>query len=152
KLAEASFIRALGAQLDVVAEHVELTLSPGDGVEIVRVLEDPKTAVSRAGLRVPLQDLVVGDERNVVVELLVRAPGREGPVDALRVTLSCQSPGSPSAIEVVEGVALASTVAEGPAPDRHAHAVVSVALAAEARARARVLADRGSFADAEAQL
>jgi uncharacterized protein YegL len=152
KLAENSFIRALGAQLDVVAEHVELLLAPGDGVEIVRVLEDPKTAVCRAGLRVPLQDLIVGDERNVVVELRVRAPAATGSVRALTVTLSGRPAGVPEAFEIARPVEILSTDTGGPGSDRAAHAVVSVALAAEMRVRARLLADRGSFADAEAQL
>jgi Ca-activated chloride channel family protein len=152
KLAEASFIRALGAQLDVVAEHVELLLAPGDGVEIVRVLEDPRTAVCRGGLRVPLADMVAGDERNVVVELRIRAPRAVGSLRALTVTLSgCPASGS-TPFELVRPIELFSTETGGPASDRAARAVVSVALAAEARVRARALADRGSFAGAEAQL
>src|SRR6185369_5251209 len=78
KLAESSFIRALGAQLDVVAERVEIVLSPGDGVAILRVLEDPPSAFGAGGLRVTLSDLMAGDELNLVVELRVRAPHEPG--------------------------------------------------------------------------
>jgi Ca-activated chloride channel family protein len=152
KLAEASFIRALGAELDVVAERVELLLRPGEGVEIVRVLDDPRTAVARDGLRVVLQDMVVGDERNVVVELRVRAPRAEGPIHALDVTLSGRPAGAAPGFEIARRVELCCTEGEGPGSDREAHAVLNVTLAAEMRARARALADRGSFADAEALL
>lgn len=152
KLAEASFIRALGAQLDVVAERVELLLAPGEGVEIVRVLEDPPTAFGAGGLRVTLSDLVVGDELNVVVELRVRAPREPGPVTALRATLSCNLAGTSRAFKTTGAVEVLATRTGPLESDPAAHAVVSIALAAELRVKARALSDRGSYADAEALL
>jgi Ca-activated chloride channel family protein len=152
KLAEASFIRALGAQLDVVAEKVELLLAPGPDVEIVRVLEDPPTAVGAGGLRVTLPDLIVGDELNVVVELRL-APRREpGPMKALAATLSCQLAGTSRAVKTTSVVEILCTRHGSLATDPAAHEVASVALAAEMREKARALSDRGSFADAEAIL
>lgn len=152
KLAEASFIRALGAQLDVVAERVELLLAPGPGVEIVRILEDPPTAFGAGGLRVTLSDLVVGDELNIVAELRVRAPREPGPIRALTATLSCNLAGTARAFQTVETVEILATRAGSPGSDPAAHAVVSIALAAEMRVKARALSDRGSYADAEAWL
>ncbi len=152
KLAEASFIRALGAQLDVVAERVELLLSPGPDVEIVRVLEDPPTAVGAGGLRVTLNDLVVGDELNIVVELRVRAPREPGPMRALQVTLSCNLAGTSRAVKTIATVDILGTRTGSTDSDPAPHALVSIALAAEMRVKARALSDRGSFADAEALL
>lgn len=152
KLAEASFIRALGAQLDVVAERVELLLAPGEGVEIVRVLEDPPTAFGAGGLRVTLPDLVVGDELNVVAELRVRTPREPGPMTALRATLSCNLAGTSRAFKTTGAVEMLTTRTGALESDPAAHAVVSIALAAELRVKARALSDRGSYADAEALL
>ena len=152
KLAEASFIRALGAQLDVVAERVELLLAPGPDVEILRVLEDPPTAVGAGGLRVTLSDLVVGDELNIVVELRVRAPREVGPLRALNVTLSCHLAGTAQVWKTSAPVDMLVTRTGSEATDPAPHALVSIALAAETRVKARALSDRGSFADAEALL
>ena len=113
KLAEASFIRALGAQLDVVAERVELLLAPGPGVEIVRILEDPPTAFGAGGLRVTLSDLVVGDELNIVAELRVRAPREPGPIRALTATLSCNLAGTARAFQVSEEAGTFAGIAMG---------------------------------------
>ena len=52
---------------------MELLLTPGEDVEIVRVLESPPTSVAAGGLRVALSDLVVGDELHAVAKL-VEAP------------------------------------------------------------------------------
>lgn len=152
KLAEASFIRALGAQLDVVAENVELLLAPGPDVEIVRVLEDPPTAFGAGGLRVTLPDLVIGDELNIVVELRVRGPREPGPVRALAVTLGGKRAGTSHAFRTTASVEMLATRSGSLDTDPAAHAVVSIALAAELRGKARALADRGSYADAEALL
>jgi len=152
KLAETSFIRALGAQLDVVAEHVELLLSPGDNVEIIRVLEDPPTAVGASGLRVTLSDLVVGDELNIVVELRVRAPREPGSFRALTAVLSGNFAGTPRSFKTAAHVEMLVTRTSSTDSDPVAHAVVSIALAAEMRTKARALSDRGSYGDAEALL
>ncbi len=152
KLAEASFIRALGAQLDVVAERVELLLAPGPGVEIVRILEDPPTAFGAGGLRVTLSDLVVGDELNLVAELRVRAPREPGPMSALTATLSCTLAGTSRTFKTSSTVEVLVTRTGSLESDPVAHAVVSIAHAAELRVKARALSDRGSYADAEALL
>lgn len=152
KLAEASFIRALGAQLDVVAERVELLLSPGENVEIIRLLEDPPAAFGAGGLRVTLSDLVAGDELNVVVELRLRAPRETGMFRMLTATLSCNAAGTARSFKTTAHVEPLVTRGDGLASDPVAHALVSVALAAEMRTKARSLSDRGSYGDAEALL
>lgn len=152
KLAEPSFIRALGAQLDVVAERVDLLLTPGEDVEIVRVLEAPPTAVAAGGLRVTLPDMVVGDELHVVVELRLRAPREAGPIRALTATLSCTPAGTTRRFKDTTSIDILATPAGSLATDPAAHAVASVAFAAEMRAKARLLADRGDYADAQIQL
>ncbi len=152
KLAEPSFIRALGAQLDVVAERVELLLSPGEDVEIVRVLEAPPTAVAAGGLRVSLSDMVVGDELNVVVELRLRAPREAGPVRALTATIACTPAGTTRRFKDIASIDILATHTGALDTDPAAHAVTSVTLAAEMRTKARGLADRGLYADAQIQL
>lgn len=152
KLAESSFIRALGAQLDVVGERVELLLVPGPDVEIVRVLEDPPTAFGAGGLKVTLNDLVVGDELNIVVELRVRAPREPGPLRALGVTLSCNLAGTARAFKTSAAAEMRVTRTGATESDPAPHALASIALAAEMRVKARALSDRGSFGDAEALL
>jgi len=152
KLAEPSFIRALGAQLDVVAERVELLLTPGEDVEIVRVIESPPTSVAAGGLRVALSDLVVGDELHVVVELRLRAPRETGPRRVLTATLGCNLAGTSRSFKVVQTAEVLVTNTGSGESDPVTHAIVSVALASEMRQKARGLADRGSYADAEAQL
>lgn len=152
KLAESSFIRALGAQLDVVAEKVELLLTPGPGVEIVRVLEDPPCAFGAGGLRITLPDLVVGDELNVVAELRIRASREPGPISALTATVSCQWAGTSRLFSASAAAEVLATRAGSPESDPVAHAVVSIVLAAEMRGKARALSDRGSYGDAEALL
>jgi Ca-activated chloride channel homolog len=152
KVAESSFVRTLGAQLDVVAEQVRLTLAPSEGVEILRVLDDPPTAFGTGGLRITLPDLILGDELNVVVELKLR-PGREvGEWRPLRVTLSGQRAGGGSTF-TEELDARVTITDSGPlSPNVTAYAAVSVARAAEMRAEARRHADRGGYGEAAAIL
>ncbi|MBK8257450.1 MAG: VWA domain-containing protein [Polyangiaceae bacterium] len=152
KLAESSFIRALGAQLDVVAEKVEVLLTPGPDIDIVRVLEDPPCAFGAGGLRVTLPDLIVGDELNIVVEVRVRAPREPGPMRALSVKLSATVAGTGRTIAAQQTVEILCTRTGTLDSDPVAHALASIALAAEMRSKARILSDRGSYADAEALL
>ncbi|MEZ4311075.1 MAG: VWA domain-containing protein [Polyangiaceae bacterium] len=152
KLAESGFIRALGAQLDVVAERVELLLTPGPDVEIVRVLEDPPSAYGAAGLRVTLSDLAVGDELNLVVELRVRGPREPGPLRALTATLTAGLAGTKQAFKTIEIAEILATRNGSIESDPAAHALASIAQAVELRAKARALSDRGSYADAESLL
>ncbi len=151
KLAAGSFARALGAQRDVVLEQVELLLSPTEGVEIRKVFGDPRTTFGAGGLKVSLADLAAGDELNVVVELKVRAPDREGPWTVLGVTLSGRAPVTRELFAVEAPVRC--PVSTGASELEPAAVIASaLALADEARVKARGLADRGDFAGAAAVL
>jgi Ca-activated chloride channel family protein len=152
RVSDAGFVRALGAQLDVVAERLELLLTPGEGTEIVRVLESPKTTFGAGGLKLPLSDMALGDELSIVVELRVRGPREPGPFRPLTATLSGCFAGTSRTFSVPEGVSLVASRSPSGATSQPVHAAVSIALAVEARGEARALADRGSFADAAALL
>jgi hypothetical protein len=108
--------------------------------------------VGAAGLRVILPDVIVGDELNVVVELRVRAPREPGRLRALTVKLSGGEAGTLRPFRVTQPVEIACGEAGPFEPDPAAHGVVVVSRVAEARDRARALADRGSYADAQAEL
>jgi Ca-activated chloride channel homolog len=147
KLAAGSFARALGAQRDVVLEQVELLLTPSEGVEIRKVFGEPRTSFGAGGLKVSLADLAAGDELNVVVELRVRAPEREGPWSLLNATLTGRTPVTRELFAVESPVRC--PVAAGASELEPAAVIASaLALADEARTRARSLADRGDFAGA----
>lgn len=151
KLAAGSFARALGAQRDVVLEQVELLLAPTEGVEIRKVFGEPRTTFGAGGLKVSLADLAAGDELNVVVELKVRAPDREGPWTILGVTLSGRAPVTRELFAVEAPVRC--PVSTGASELEPAAVIASaLALADEARVKARGLADRGDFAGAASVL
>jgi Mg-chelatase subunit ChlD len=150
QLAEASFVQALGTQLDVVLEGPRLVLTPSEDADIVRVLGDLRTSIGADGLRVALKDLVAGDEINVVVEVRVRA-WREGDWRVLYATLSGQEASGGGAFHAQAQASF--TVHSGPElADLEALAEVGVALADEQRTRARGLAARRDFAGAVAVL
>lgn len=147
-LAETSFVRALGAQLDVVAEGVSLVLTPHEGVEILRVLDGPRTSFSTRGLLVALPDLVVADELNVVVEIRVRAGREAGTQVLLEAALEGRVGGCSETFCVT---AVASTLlSNGGGIEISVPAQTAVLLGecVERRAEARKLADRGAFGQA----
>jgi Ca-activated chloride channel family protein len=152
RLAAQNFARALGAQRDVVAESVSLTLTPGEGVEILRVFGDPPTSFGSGGLKVGLQDMVMGDELNVVVELKLRAPEREGPWVALGATLTGRATGTREAIALPMHVTIAVAQDGGGEFEPVAVVASAVALADDTRARARACAERKDFRGAVALL
>lgn len=152
RVSDAGFVRALGAQLDIVAEDVELLLSPGEGTEIVRVLESPKSTFGAGGLKVPLADLAAGDELSIVVELRVCGPREPGPFRPLTVTVGGRVAGTSRTFAVPEAVSMTASRLASSGTRVSVHAAVSIALAVEARTESRKLADRGSFADAEVHL
>ncbi|HZS39710.1 MAG TPA: VWA domain-containing protein, partial [Polyangia bacterium] len=152
KLASSSFARALGAQRDVVAEELELTLTPGAGVEIARVLGDPPTRFGAGGLKVTLADAIAGDELNIVVELKIAAPRESGAWRALGVKLDGKRIGERAPIACA-GDAAIRVSPSGPFPaDATAQVAVAVARADDLRTEARALADRRNFQGAAAIL
>ncbi len=148
RMADASFARALGAQRDVVAEDLRLVLAPAPGVDVVRVLGNPKLSFGADGVRVQLPDALAGDELNAIVELQIRTPQETGPWRPLRVALEGRPIGA-AAGEAVRGEVAVTLARLGPyETDVDVGAHVAIALAGEARDQARGLADRGNFAGA----
>ncbi len=150
-LARSTFVRALGSQLDVVAEDVRVLATPDAGVEIVRVLGDPPTSFGANGLSIKLQDPIAGEEASLVLELAIETPplegGRERPHVLLELTLAGKVVGTG---ERFESGALAtvtlSTVTGTPEPE--AASLVAIALADELREQARGHGDRRDFGGA----
>lgn len=150
-LARSSFVRALGSQLDVVAEGVRLVVAPDPGVEVVRVLGGPSPSYGAQGLALQLQDPIAGEQASLVLELTVTAPAHAGPFHLAELTVMGKVAGTG---EPFTAVALASVTLGGAAsaPDHEAGALVAIALADELREQARALGARRDFAGAIALL
>jgi Ca-activated chloride channel family protein len=141
--------QALGAQGDVVADGLELTIVPADGVEILRLYGTHRPRFG-AGLILPLADMEDGGTQRVALELRLTRPlssdgelfraklvhraasTRELHERSARATIDVRSGGSEPDLEGLRGV----------------YVVRGEALRAEARAQA----DRGSFEGAAAML
>jgi Ca-activated chloride channel family protein len=148
---EMEFAQALGAQGDVVAEGIELTLLPSPGVEIARFLGKPELRFGAGGLKLAIPDLLDGSRHLTVAELDLEARREPGPWTVLRVQLSFRRAGErePQTLERE----LVVTVGQGAAVrDPAVRARVFRAKADEVRAEARTLADRGQFEGAAAVL
>ncbi|MBK9261342.1 MAG: VWA domain-containing protein [Polyangiaceae bacterium] len=149
KMSESSFIRALGAQLDMVAERNALVLTPSNHVEIVRVLDAPPTSFGAGGLKLSLPDLLGGDELCFVVELRLRAPRESTLLRTLSCKLAGHVAGSSLTFETVVHADTHVTLVASNATDPAVHAAVTLARASEKRAQARALGERGSYGEAE---
>ena len=149
KMSESSFIRALGAQIDVVAERNALVLTPSEQVEIVRVLDTPPLSFGAAGLRLSLPDLLSGDELCFVVELRLRAPAQSTLMRTLSCKLMGHLAGTENPFEAVASADTHITLVAAKTTDPVAHAAVTLAKASEMRAQARAQAERGSYGGAE---
>lgn len=149
KMSEASFIQALGAQLDMVAERNALVLTPFEHVDIVRVLDAPPTSFGAGGLKLGLPDLLGGDELCFVVELRLRAPRESTLLRTLSGKLVGHVAGTASTFETVAHTDTHVTLVASKSTDPVAHTAVTLARASEMRTRARTLGDRGSFGEAE---
>jgi Ca-activated chloride channel family protein len=145
-LARSSFVRALGAQLDVVAEEVKLLVQPEGGVEVVRVLGGPPVSFGAQGLTIKLQDAIAGEKASVVLELRVEAPAHHGLHHLAELTLSGRATGGdPFALGALATVELA---AAGSDPDPTVASLVAIARADELREGARARGDVRDFAGA----
>lgn len=155
-MAASSFARALGAQRDVIAEDVGLTLAPGAGVEIQRVLGDARTSFGEGGLRVSLSDMLLGEEIHVVVELKITARRDIGRVRLLKLALTSQPPQGavdargarpePQTVRAEVMIDLSTQPSDETNPQ--AKELVTLALTVEQRAKARALFDARNFAAA----
>lgn len=149
KMAEASFIRALGAQLDMVAERNALVLMPSDHIEIVRVLDSPPMSFGAGGMKLNLPDLLGGDELCFVVEMRLRAPEQSTLLRTLSGRLTGHVAGTHSTFETVVHADTHITLLASKATDPVAHKAVTLARAAELRLHARAFGDMGKFGEAE---
>jgi Ca-activated chloride channel homolog len=149
KMSEASFIRALGAQIDMVAERNALVLTPSENVEIVRVLDSPPTSFGAGGLKLSLPDLLGGDELCFVVEMRLRAPRESTLLRTLSGKLAGHVAGTASTFETVAHADTHVTLVASKSTDPVAHMAVTLARASELRTRARTLGERGSYGEAE---
>lgn len=150
-LCELEFAQAIGAQGDAVAEAIELTLIPGEGIEIVRFLGGVEARFSAGGLKLGFPDLLDGARCLRVAEVALTAPRELGIFPVLRASLAYRRAGEREVqrIERVLSVPVGSGD-NGPAPE--ARARVLRARADEVRGEGRALADRGQFEGAAAVL
>lgn len=149
--ARMDFARALGAQAEVVADGVELSIAPAQGVTIVRVVGAITPRFTSGGLSVPHADLLARGSVVSVLELDVDARREPGNVPLFQVTLRHRAAGKAEPLEAHADASIAVADAEG-APIPRAWHQVLLALGDEARAQARAQADRGQFEGAAALL
>src|SRR5262249_54186664 len=70
-----AFARALGAQADVVADSLELVVTPAEGVTLARLVGREDARYTREGLVLALGDMVPGTCRVVAMEIALALPG-----------------------------------------------------------------------------
>jgi Ca-activated chloride channel family protein len=151
RVCEMEFAQAIGAQGDVVAEAVELTLVPEPGVEVARFLAAPALRFGAAGIKITVPDLLEGARYAVVAEVDVTPPREPGPWTPLRASLSYRRAGERAPLLLEE--VISTLVGDGERRvEPAARARVHCARADEVRAEARALADRGQFEGAAAVL
>jgi Ca-activated chloride channel family protein len=146
-LSYVQFAHALGAQADIVAEKIELCVTPNERVQVLAVLGREKMRFSRGGVLIDVPDLIASSSYKLALRLAVRAPRETGPMRLADVSLKYQPAGG-------NAIAFAEARLEVPVT-RHAseiaveglHAVL-VLRAGEERRRARDLADKREFAAA----
>jgi Ca-activated chloride channel family protein len=145
------FAQAIGTQGDVVAEAVELLLTPAPGVELARFLGKPETRFGAAGLVVTLPDMLDGSTHLTVAELALKAPREPGVWEIAKAVLTYRRAG-----ERVESRIEQRLVIEVGAGDAAlvpvVHSQVLRMRCEEIRSEARALADRGQFEGAAALL
>jgi Ca-activated chloride channel family protein len=151
RVCEMEFAQAIGAQGDVVADAVEVSLAPAPGVEIARFLGSLDVRFGSAGLKIGVPDLLEGSRYQITAEVDLTPPREPGPWKALTATLHYRRAGEREVMTVEEAITVA-VGDEARVVDPAVRARVLCARADEARAEARVLADRGQFDGAAAVL
>jgi Ca-activated chloride channel homolog len=151
KICESEFAQAIGAQGDMVAEAIEITLAPAAGVEIARFLGSHEVRFGATGIRITVPDMLDGSRYLIAAELALTPSREAGPCQILRATLGYRRAGEREPMTIEE--ALRTSLGEGPrAVDPEVRAKVLRARADEVRAEARALADRGQWEGAAAVL
>jgi Ca-activated chloride channel family protein len=151
RVCELSFAQAIGAQGDIVAEAIEVSLFLEPGVEISRFVGTPGTRFGAQGLKLSVPDLLDGSRYLVAAELDVTPPREVGPWKLLGASLTYRRAGEREPLTIVE--TLRTTVRDGARQvDPRVRAMVLRARSDEARGDARALADRGQYEGAAAVL
>ncbi len=145
------FAQAIGTQGDIVAESVELLLSPAPGVELTRFLGKPQVRFRADGIALSLQDMFDGSISLTVAEISVEAPREPGPHKIANVLLSFRKAGEKAEQRIERELVIDVGHDEG-ALIASVNAQVLRARCEEVRAEARALADRGQFDGASALL
>lgn len=145
------FARTLGAQGDVIADGLNLTVSPQEGVELEQVLSNQRQRIGAGGLTLTLPDLIEGLPQTVVARLSLRAPRASGPWEALTLTMRHRRAGRREVQTETHTVVIPVRHVEGKL-DPIVHGRVLLEQANQARRRAREIADRGQFGGAVALL
>lgn len=143
-LARLQMMQAIGTQADVVAEHVELIITPEPQARIESFVGDAAPSFGADGIVVPLPDLLARGSRIVVarVDAKLADPAALGRV--LRARLRWKTPGAAAKGEI--DARLAIDVGAGPIePDFGGRARVLLARIDETRRAARQHADRGHW-------
>lgn len=149
--ANVEFARAIGSQGDVVVDGVQLVLAPGEHVEVLEVLGEPRLRFGAGGVRVELPDLRDGEKRSVVVRLQVRAPRELGKLRLLELVAEHREAGQAKVRKVGCELSLDVTRQTEGLLDAAARTVVLLASAEKVRKEARALCDQQRF-DAAAVL
>lgn len=148
---EFEFSQAIGTQGDIVAEAVELLLTPAPGVELARFLGKPETRFGAAGLVVSLPDMLDGSTHLTVAELALKPPREPGRWEIATAVLTYRRAGERQESRIEQRLVIevgAGDAALVPA----VHAQVLRMRCEEVRSEARALADRGQFEGAAALL
>lgn len=142
--AELEFARALGAQGDIVVDGIELVLQPEEGVEIVEVVDAPRTRVTAAGLVVPRPDLRDAQTHSTILKLRIDSQMESRRLPILSVQVRFRRAGSSVVENVVQRVSI--DVGHGrPQKNLDAARKVALSFAEQRRVAARHEADQGRF-------
>jgi Ca-activated chloride channel family protein len=148
---EIELAQALGAQGDVVAEAIELAITPADRVEILRFLGKPEVRFGASALRIAAPDLLEGSRHLLAAELQITPARAEGSIPVLHVELTYRRAGERETRTLQRALTLGIGDGAGQVVPE-ARARVLEVRSDEVRAEARALADRGQFEGAAAVL
>jgi Mg-chelatase subunit ChlD len=148
------FARALGAQVDTVADGGELWLAPAGGVEVAEVLGEGNLRFGQDGLRVPIPNLLADQPHTVVIKLAVKASAEAiNQQLLLRCLVNYRAAGNsvPQSSRCDVNIAVKHNAADAGTMDAATRGLVVLALAQQLRQAAMAHADQQRF-DAAAKL
>jgi Ca-activated chloride channel family protein len=144
-LARVDLARAALAHGGIVADHLELKLTPAAGVELIQILPTTPLRVGGGGVTTPVGDVFVDEGRIVALELQLQLqPSARGQLAEVLVTGNAPD-GTPYSVRAMLDV----DVRTGPRiVDRDAQRDVALVRGDAARGKARENADRGALGSA----